>query len=81
MDVSKVSSSLPNLYSNKNRQLEGRNKQLNDPEVHFQRQEAYQRAYEKFEKIEKTDLSLYKQVEQFPEQNRLNQLFAISIRV
>lgn len=81
MDVSKVTPALPDLQNKKGKQLVHNQHQIVPSQPSFKKQESYQDAYEQFERIEKTDISLYQEVEQYPERLRARQLFSFSIRV
>jgi hypothetical protein len=81
MNVTRGVVSLPANYSNKNKQVSVHETPKKPAAVSTIKQGQYQHAYQKVERLERMDLSLYEEVEHYPEQSRVNQLFHVSIHV
>ena len=81
MELVRVSNSTPVNYSNKSRQVVAKPQSNECTPTLNVKQESYHYAYSKLEKLKSTDLSLYEEVEQYPESSSLKEMFSLSIHV
>lgn len=85
MNIAKVSSTQPSIYKNKQSSsvVVEQNKATAPLSASYEhiRQESYQSAYEKIDKINHTDLGLYDEVQRYPERDNIKQLFSLSIYI
>jgi len=81
MNVSKVVPSILPVYNNKNRHLTIHSEQDKGTSASNSTQESYHYSNADFERIQKTDLTLYDEIQSSEQKKEINKLFYLSIHV